>query len=277
MSTSEKHNAPRGLILAVIGTDTEIGKTIVAAGLARSLARLGVKAGVFKPFASGAVRRGRGAPFSEDADLLVRAAFGAANSRTKSAGVKGLRAQRGFRESRAEATGELFRAPLAPLAAAQAEGRRVDIAAVLRKTLAVARMYDLTIVEGCGGWNVPITARLTTADYFERLGAPVLIVGRAGLGTINHCLLTLEAVRARRLRTVGFILNRALAEKAGKAEAGNPEMLRRFSGLPVWGPLPHRPSLARPRLHLVDERQLHDLRDEAGEIVRLLTRIDGEA
>lgn len=153
----------------------------------------------------------------------------------------------------------------------------MDIAAVLRKTLAVARMYDLTIVEGCGGWNVPITARLTTADYFERLGAPVLIVGRAGLGTINHCLLTLEAVRARRLRTVGFILNRALAEKAGKAEAGNPEMLRRFSGLPVWGPLPHRPSLARPRLHLVDERQLHDLRDEAGEIVRLLTRIDGEA
>ncbi len=277
MGKSKKHDTPRGLILAVIGTDTEIGKTIVAAGLARSIARLGVNAGVFKPFASGAVRSGRGELFSEDADLLARAAVRTADSRAKSSGGGGSRAEKEKLDRRAEATGELFRAPLAPLAAAQAEGRRVDLATVLRRTRATARRHDLTIVEGCGGWNVPLTPRLTTADFFERLGAPVLIVGRAGLGTINHCLLTLEAVRARRLRSVGFILNRAQPGKPGKAETGNPEMLRRFSGLPVWGPLAHRPSLARPRLHLVDERQLHDLRDEAGEIVRLLSRIDGEA
>jgi dethiobiotin synthetase len=226
-------------MLAVIGTDTEIGKTIMTAALALAWRRRGLNVGAFKPFASDPAKRPDGTPYSTDADLLARAA----GLDPESAGV----------------CGQLFSAPLAPLASARAEGRRVRPDAALAAARRMAKDRDLTLIEGCGGWEVPLTPKLTTADFFAELGAPVLIVARTDLGTVNHTLLTIQSVRSRGLNVIGILLNRVRSGPLSLAEPGNPSMLREFTGLPVWGPVPHRRSLRGKTGAEVAVRQLPDL------------------
>lgn len=239
MKTKTDLKKPSGMILSVVGTDTEVGKTIITAALALALGRKGRAVGVFKPFASDPARRASGEHFSTDADLLARAAnldggWGAA-------------------------CGQLFEAPLAPFAAAMAEGRRVDPGAALRQARRMATQFPITLVEGCGGWEVPLTARTTTAEFFMRLGAPVVIVARAGLGTINHSLLTLEAIRRRRLPILGIILNQSADGKADPSEKTNAKILRSFAGVPVWGPVAFDPAISKRPLENVSVDQLPDL------------------
>lgn len=238
---------PEGRILSIIGTDTEIGKTIIAASLARAFAKMGLRVAAFKPFACDPACRADGTPFATDADLLARAAEMPGGSDA--------------------ATGELFRAPLSPLAAARLEKREVDCSSALRKARRLAKNHDITIVEGCGGWEVPLTDRLTTADFFARLGAPTVIVARAGLGTINHTLLTLHAVRQRKLRTLGVILNRCAPGKPSPAERANPEIIAQFARVPVWGPIPHKPKAMRASGDLVKIADLPDLAEIAGKLL----------
>lgn len=234
---------PRGRMIAVIGTDTEIGKTVVTAALARAFVTLGLNVGVCKPFASDPARRPDGTAFSTDADLLARAA--------------------GLDPADPDLCPQLFSAPLAPLASARAEGRAVRPATALAAARRMARGHDLTLIEGCGGWEVPLTPRRTTADFFAELGAPVLIVARTDLGTINHTLLTLQSVRARGLNVIGILLNRVRSGPLTLAEPGNPPLLREFSGLPVWGPVPFRRTLRGRTGAQVAVRQLPDLREIA--------------
>lgn len=235
-------------MLAVIGTDTEIGKTVVTAALARAFRGMGLGVGVYKPFASDPAQRADGTPFSTDADLLARAA--------------------GLDADRDGVCGQLFAAPLAPLASARAEGRRVNLRAALAGARRMARGRELTLVEGCGGWEVPLTPARTTADFFAELGAPVLIVARTDLGTVNHTLLTLQSIRARGLRVVGIVLNRVRSGPLSLAEPGNPAMLREFTGLPVWGPIPHRKALRGRTGAEVTVRQLPDVREIAADILK---------
>lgn len=237
---------PRSRMISVIGTDTEIGKTIVTAALARAFVALGLNVGVCKPFASDPARRADRTRFSTDADLLARAA--------------------GLDPEADGVCGQLFSAPLAPLASARAEGRTVRPAAALAGVRRMARGRDLTLVEGCGGWEVPLTARRTTADFFAELGAPVLIVARTDLGTINHTLLTLQSVRGKGLNVLGILLNRVRPGPLTLAEPGNPGLLREFTGLPVWGPVPFQRRLEGKSGEEVAVGQLPDLREIAKDI-----------
>ena len=239
-------------IAGVVGTDTEVGKTIVAAALARALAGRGLRVGVYKPFAADPARRRTGEGFSTDADLLARAA-----------GMKG---------GAAAACGQLFRAPLAPLEAARLEGRRVELGAALRGARRVAAHHDLTLVEGCGGWEVPLTPRKTTADFFAALGAPVVVVARAGLGTINHTLLTLAAIERRGLRVVGVILNRTRGGAMTRAERTNPEIIRRFGRVDVWGPVPFKRNLNGRRADRIKPSDLPRLDAVAEAILQRIER-----
>lgn len=230
-------------LLSVIGTDTEIGKTVVTAGLARAFRRLGKDVGVVKPFASDPALGPDGSPMSTDADLLARAA--------------------GIDPKDPDVCPQLFSAPLAPLASARAEGRRVQPRAALAAVNRMARRHELTLVEGCGGWEVPLTTRQTTADFFAELGAPVLIVARTDLGTINHTLLTLQSVRMRGLNVVGIMLNRVRSGPPTLSEPDNPGMLREFTRLKIWGPLPFKRSLKGRSGDAIAVRQLPDLREVA--------------
>lgn len=185
--------------LFVTGTDTGVGKTFVTAALVRALRKAGVHAGAVKPFATG----------NRDDARVLRAAM---------EGELTLE----------EVNPVFFRRPLAPMVAARLEGKRVPLRVKLP-----GKRFDVLLVEGVGGWLVPLTERVTVADWVSRRGWPIIIVARAGLGTLNHTLLTVESARRRGVRIVAVILNEV--DTAGDVAARrNAVVLRRLTRLPVF-------------------------------------------
>jgi dethiobiotin synthetase len=193
-----KAAAPPATIF-VTGTDTGVGKTFVTAALVLALRKAGVRAGAVKPFATGNREDARALRAAMDDELTF-----------------------------AEINPVFFRRPLSPMVAAQLEGKPVPLRVRLPK-----RRFDLLLVEGIGGWLVPLTERVTVADWVKRQGWPVIIVARAGLGTINHTLLTVEAARRRGVPILAIVLNDV--DKAGPAATRrNAAVLRRLARLPVF-------------------------------------------
>jgi dethiobiotin synthetase len=164
----------------VTATDTAVGKTVVCAGLASALRARGCDVAVFKPVQSGALADDP----AGDAALL---------------GADCLYA---------------FLAPLAPLIAAREEGRQIELEPILARARALAEAHELLLVEGAGGLLVPLGEDFDIADLVRELTFPLLVVARAGLGTVNHTLLTVEAARARGLEVAGVVLNGALDESS---------------------------------------------------------------
>lgn len=209
----------RGLF--VTGTDTGVGKTAVACGLAAWLRERGCDVGVMKPVATGG-RRVAGRWVSEDALRLARAA--------------------GSRDPWALVNPVCFPEPLAPWTAAVRARRAIRLAPLVQAFERLQRRHAFMIVEGVGGLLVPLSPRRSTAQLMQRLGLPLVVVTRPDLGTLNHTLLTLEAARARGLRVLGLIINHARPPARGSmdrlAQETNPEMLARCGRVPVLGQLP---------------------------------------
>jgi adenosylmethionine-8-amino-7-oxononanoate transaminase/dethiobiotin synthase len=199
-------------ILGVTGTDTEVGKTIVTAGLALAFKARGWRVGAVKPLATGVEPGTAG----EDAERLGRATG---------------------REPMA-CLGAGFRLARSPLAAARAEGKKIDLGQVVAwvEAQAAAPGLDLLLVEGTAGVQVPIAKKVTVGDFFRRLGAPVVIVGRAGLGTINHCSLTVESCRNLGLDVLGVVLYDSNGVDPEFA-AENGAEITAITGVPVLGTL----------------------------------------
>lgn len=176
----------RGVL--VTGTDTEVGKTVVAAGLARFLREQGLDVGVMKPVASGAVEstvRGR---VSSDVLALMTAAC--------------------CSDPMEWVNPYCFKAPVAPALAAELEEVDVDMRRIQDCFERLCSRHDLTVVEGAGGALTPVVGQLLVADLAQRLQIPAVIVSRAGLGTINHTVMTYECLRHRGVKCLGFFLNR---------------------------------------------------------------------
>lgn len=197
----------------VTGTDTGVGKTFVAAGLAAALRRRGVDVGVMKPVATGR---------SGDARALIRAS--------------------GSRDSLKLINPVHLKAPLSPHLAAKLESKRVDVRVIERAFKALLTRHEGVIVEGAGGLLVPIRDGFTFADLAKRLRLPLLIVARDTLGTINHTSLTVEAARARGLKVLGVVVNRTKSGRPDLAERLNPAAIAEATGVPVLAVLPWRPS-----------------------------------
>jgi len=178
----------RGIVL-VTGTDTDVGKTIVTAAIAAAATAAGLRVAVVKPGQTGVA-----AGLPSDVDIVVRLAA-PATARTLSA----------------------YPDPLAPLAAARLSGLPpLELYAVVDALRAEAKAHDLVLVEGAGGLLVPMGVRpsgeqWTLADLAASLGAPAIVVARAGLGTLNHTALTLEALD-RRAVPAGVVLGAWPAE-----------------------------------------------------------------
>lgn len=145
-----------------------------------------------------------------------------------------------------------FAAPLAPLVASRAEGRPVEPQVVLDAVSELARRHDVLLVEGAGGLLVPVGEDWTIADLAGWLGLPLVVVARAGLGTVNHTLLTLEAARARSLEVATVVLNGRSPETDSSADT-NPELVERFGGVPVLSV----PRLAASGRELADRVAAH--------------------
>ena len=198
--------------LFVTGTDTGAGKTVVSAGLAAALRARGIVTGALKPVATGVPAGDAG----DDARLLAAAAGQAPEACRL----------------------ESFALPRSPVAAASAEGRLIDFDALVAAVLDRAREVEVLVVEGVGGLLVPLTADTTVATLFRRLGAHVLVVARAGLGTVSHTALTVEACRAHGLRLLGIVLDDTEGVDANFA-AENAHQIESQCGVRVFGTIPH--------------------------------------
>lgn len=172
--------------LFVTGTDTGVGKTVAAQGLLRALRARGLRAAPFKPIASGCRVSAEGLR-NEDAEALLAAAGG------------------GFPYDLVNPFA--FEPAIAPhLAAAQA-GREIDLDRIAAAYQQLARAADVVVVEGAGGWRVPLDATRSMAAIAQRLQLDVLLVVGIRLGCLSHALLTAEAIQSDGLRLAGWIAN----------------------------------------------------------------------
>jgi dethiobiotin synthetase len=203
----------------VTGTDTEIGKTRISAALLHGFAQAGLRSAGLKPVAAG-TELIDGARANED--------------------VRALRDASSLPMTDAEVGPFQFEAACAPHVAAALEGRTIDRAAITRSAHALAARADVLVVEGVGGFRVPLGADWDTADMACDLGLPVILVVGMRLGCINHALLTAEAIRARGLHLAGWVGNRIARDMPWAEE--NVDTLRdwlgRQHGAPCLGVVP---------------------------------------
>lgn len=201
----------------VTGTDTGVGKTIVAATLARLLRLNGINVGVMKPVTSGC-DYDNGVLVSDDASLLCEAA-----------GTQ-------YGENVAP---YCLREALSPSEAAKIDGLRIDFAHIKECYQRLATQHDYVIVEGAGGLMVPLSGGLLIADLARELQLPLLVVARPGLGTVNHTVLTCFAAQQMGLTVTGVIVN-GMPEQSGAAEKSASHQIGSLCGAAILGVWPRR-------------------------------------
>lgn len=228
----------------ITGTDTEIGKTCITAALTHAFGQLGRRVAPIKSLAAGQAQGDDGVWFNDD--------------------VAQLHAAQSLGLSMDEVGPLQFREPCAPHIAARLEGRTIDRQALLTAIRRTAAKGDLALVEGVGGFRVPLTDDWDTADLAVDLALPVVLVVGLRLGCINHALLTAEAVLARGLRLAGWVANTAdphqphVSDNLSALRARLDDAL----GAPCWGHVPRLqdPSPAAVAAFLQQPRLLNALK-----------------
>ena len=188
----------------ITGTDTDSGKTFVTALLTRSLRRAGFDTVAMKPVSCG-----------EPGDTML---LGKAGDWTLTPG---------------EVTPVSYSAPLAPIEAARLEGRDFQPSDILPTFGRLRRTHASLLIEGIGGWLVPLSETYTSADLAKELGLPVLLVVRNRLGALNHALLTLESISGHGLTCGGIVLNNHPSDAADPAAGGNRRLLPMLTKVPI--------------------------------------------
>ncbi|HWJ42832.1 MAG TPA: dethiobiotin synthase [Solirubrobacterales bacterium] len=191
----------------VTGTGTEVGKTVVAAAIARTLAGEGRRVAVFKPAVTG-LDEG----VETDHALLRRAS--------------------GSNQSDEEIAPYRYGPPASPHLAAALAGEEIDPERLRQTAAAAAQGADAIVCEGVGGLLVPLTPTYLVRDLASDLGYPLVVVAGPGLGTINHTLLSVEAARAAGLEVAAIVLN-PWPEGPTGIERSNRETIAELSGAPV--------------------------------------------
>jgi len=215
--------------LFITGTDTHVGKTVVGGALAAFLRSKGVKVGVMKPLESGCISGIR--------------AKGRGKSLTKSDSL--------YLKEMADTTDDLdlintyaFEAPLAPGVAAELEGLEINLNRILENFEKLSLIHEFLIIEGAGGAMAPIAWEKNGADLIRMMGAPALVVARAGLGTINHTLLTLSYLETQKIPVAGMVLNHLDREEDPSVKF-NAKTLAQWTDAPLWGEFPFLKNLKK--------------------------------
>ncbi|MGE0433690.1 MAG: dethiobiotin synthase [Planctomycetota bacterium] len=216
MTESRRHG------LFVTGTDTGVGKTVVASGLVVLLREQGLDVGAMKPVETGVP--GLHGRWPDSAGAMPADALMLASAMA-------------WKIPLTDVLPQAFAEPLAPSVAAARSGTNVDVGAIIDAYRALEQRFAATIVEGAGGLAVPLSPQMDYADLCAQLGLSVLVVARPGLGTINHTVLTIRYARSRGLPVAGFVINRYPAEP-GAAEETNPGVIADITGAPLLGILP---------------------------------------
>ena len=199
--------------LFVGGTDTDVGKTYVAAGLAAAMRARGADVGVMKPFAAGEAQEGRYR--SGDAEILARAA--------------------GSDDPEDLVNPQFIPIPASPYTARDRLGIEPDVRAALSAFGRLAGMHEAVLVEGMGGMMTPIRRDYFVADLAADMGIPAVIVASSRIGTINHSVMTVGACRERGARVAGIIIN---SHRGGYDPGGLRRDLEGLLDVPVLGSVP---------------------------------------
>ncbi|OGH96966.1 MAG: dethiobiotin synthase [Candidatus Melainabacteria bacterium GWF2_32_7] len=198
----------------ITGTDTNVGKTVVTAGIAAVMQGLGYSIGVYKPVQTGAIEAGDNliSPdlhfvHSIDPNILVKSTYDFIN-------------------------------PVAPSLAAAVENVKINPNYFLRDYQELKNECDLVLVEGAGGILAPVYENFLIRDLIKLLNLPLLIVARPDLGTINHTLLAIEAARSYNIDILGIIISNYPANTDDIAIKAAPDMIKSLSGVDILGVLP---------------------------------------
>lgn len=224
----------RGLFITA--TDTNVGKTYIAAALIRLLREQGLNPAPYKPVVSGSLEGKNGAVVWEDLEALWAAAGGTF--------------------SREEIAPQRFHAALAPPFAAERESKTVDEKRILTGAQHLDQQSDLLVVEGAGGLLSPVSQNWNNGDLARALELPLIIVARLGLGTLNHTLLTIEAAQARGLPVLGVVLTEDQHRPEDLSTQDNPRHLADRTPVPVLTVVSHTPAGCPPELREVDWQEL---------------------
>ena len=201
--------------LFVTGTDTSVGKTYVCSRLLEFLKNKGIQVGYQKWVATGT-----DAGLPEDLALCLSAA--------------GISPSPELVEQQVPFC---FKFPASPHLAAEMEDRTVEQEVIIEKYITLAAIYKYLIVEGVGGIMVPLRRDLLLADLLARLRPRTLVVARSGLGTLNHTLLTLEALRSRQIPVLGVVFSDAGEQEDQRVVKDNIQTIEEMGSVQVLGRL----------------------------------------
>ena len=207
----------------ITGTDTDAGKTYVTCLLLEAMKERGMRAAGFKPFCCG----------SREDSIRLHAA-----------------SADGF--SLDSVNPVWLKTPASPFAAALIENRPLSLPDVHVSLERLAQQVDHVLIEGVGGWEVPLLEGVSAADFAQEIGAPVLVVVNNKLGALNHALLTVRNIVARGMTCLGTVLNYA-AEGRDAASITNGMILQRM-GAAVLGEVMHGETDGRELLGLIENR-----------------------
>jgi dethiobiotin synthetase len=196
----------------VTGTDTEVGKTLVSCALLLHLRKRHARVVGMKPVAAGTTPEGD----NEDAQALREAGS--------------------IRVARELDNPYCLPLPMSPHLAARAAGQRIEVSVLVERYHQLAAQADAVVVEGAGGFHVPLNEQETGADLAKALGLPVVLVVGLRLGCLNHALLTQEAILSRGLTLAGWVANRI--DPNMSAQEDNIDTLRHRLQAPLWADVP---------------------------------------
>jgi len=211
---------PRHDGLFITGTDTGVGKTLIAGAIARVLSQQQLRVGVFKPIATGC-RREREGLVSADTEFLALCA----NCDYPLSVV----------------TPVTYAIPAAPAACEHAERKTVDFEHIVNTYKYICDNTDIVIVEGIGGIRVPISQGIDVGDLASGFKLPVVIVARPDLGTINHTLLTVDAVRAAGLNLAGVVISGYDLDCGDVAVETAPGIIAEYGNVDILATIPRDP------------------------------------
>jgi len=219
----------------ITGTDTGVGKTVIAAALIRVLGFLGLKTGAMKPVESGCAREGK-ILIPSDGMLLKHMAH--------------------MQEPVTQVTPCCFESPLAPLPASDLEKKSISIAEIKKAFYRLYTHDNAVIVEGIGGLMVPLRENYFVVDLAKQMELPLVVVAKPGLGSINHTMLTVNYALKEGLKVAGIIINYSHPPENSLAEETNPQLLKQICPVPLIGIFPYLENLDE---HVIEKTALQFL------------------
>jgi dethiobiotin synthetase len=214
----------------ITGTGTGVGKTLVAAALARHFSSQGLNVGVMKPIETGVVNREE---LGADATLLKWAA--------------------GSKDDAELISPYRFSQPVAPCQAATSAKEPIDTDKICKAFQILRQGKDIVLVEGAGGLMVPIRGGYIMADLARQLALPLLVITHPRLGTLNHTLLTTFAARAMELELCGYMINQ-MPENPDEAEKEAPHLLSSLASADLLGVLPEVTGSDQEKVKLLSKK-----------------------